>query len=560
MGLARVALTLTGLAALLAGCGAGGSVELPLSAVLITLDTTNRDALGCYGQALPLTPVLDRLAREGVVFEQARTVAPLTLPAHASMLTGLVPLRHGVRDNGLVPLAEEAETLAERLSAAGFECAAFVSAVVLAAPYGLDQGFATYDAPRGSQSGASGHFLERPAAESVRAAGEWLRTRERARPFFLWVHGFEPHEPYAPAPEFLARAGGDPYLGEVAALDHALGELVRVLEEEHGLERLLVIVAADHGEALGEHGERTHSVLCIERVLRVPLFVRLPGGARAGERVADPVSVTDVAPTVLATLGLSVPEGLDGASLLATSPARGTYFESYTGYLNYGWSPLAGWLAGAAKYLHGTEPELYDLARDPGERENRFSERAEDVARARAALEALSARPRLARGGAELDEALAADVQALGYAGAAGAESEFPEPLADTGLPAPRTRMHELELFYRALVRHEKGRVAEAIADLETVVAGNPRNATALNVLASYLYAEKQTERALEVLRRIPEHARERATVQDLMGHCLERLGRPAEALAHYERALALKPGDAHQLQDLERARRAGSR
>lgn len=560
--LKKAALGALPLAPLLAGCGRDVPVlaEPPLSAVLITLDTTNRDALGCYGQALPLTPNLDRLAREGLVFEQARTVAPLTLPAHGSMLTGLAPLRHGVRDNGLFPLADEAETVAERLSAAGFQSAAFVSAVVLAAPYGLDQGFATYDAPRGSQAGATGHFLERPASETVRAACDWLQKRDRARPFFLWVHGFEPHEPYAPPPEFLARAGGNPYLGEVAALDHALGELVRTLEEEHGLERLVVIVAADHGEALGDHGERTHSVLCSERVLRVPLFVRLPGTARAGERVVDPVSLTDVAPTLLDALGLTVPEGLDGRSLLATTPARGTYFESYTGYLNYGWSPLAGWLAGSAKYLHGTQPELYDIALDPEERVNRFDERGEDVARARAALQTLATLPRLARADAPLDEALAADVHALGYAGAAGVTSEFPEPLADTGLPAPRTRMEELELFYRALVRHEKGKLAEAIADLEAVVERNPLNTTALNVLASYLYAEKDAARALAVLQRIPEHARARATIQDLMGHCLENLGRHSEAFAHFELALAVKPGDPHQQKDVERARRSASR
>ena len=542
---------LAALAGVLAGCGRDAP---PLSAVLITLDTTNREALGCYGQALPLTPNLDALARAGVVFEQARTVAPITLPAHAAMLTGLVPLRHGVRDNALVPLAGAAETLAERLSAAGFDCAAFVSAVVLAAPYGLDQGFARYDAPRGSQAGGgTAPLLERPAAETVRAACDWLRARDRARPFFLWVHGFEPHEPYAPPAEFLARAGGNAYLGEVAALDHALGELVRVLDEEHGLDRLVVIVSADHGEALGDHGERTHSVLCYERVLHVPMLLRLPGGARAGTRVADPVCVTDVTPTVLDALGLPVPEGLDGRSLLASAKSRGTYFESYTGYLNYGWSPLAGWCENGLKYVHTSAPELYDLRSDPGETTNLAATRTDDVARARAALAELAARPRL-EADTHVDETLSADVRALGYAGA-GSASAYPEPLADSDLPAPRTRMDELELFYRALVRHGKGKTAEALADLESVVERNPRNATALNVLASYLYEQKDAARALAVLERIPPQAAERATVQDLMGHCLENLARPGEALAHFERALALKPGDAHQLQDVERAR-----
>jgi len=541
------------LAALVAGCGAG---EPPLSAVLITLDTTNRDALGCFGQALALTPNLDRIAKEGIAFDQARTVAPITLPAHTSMLTGLVPLRHGVRDNALAPLARSAETLSERLSSAGFQSAAFVSAVVLAAPYGLDQGFGVYDAPLGSAGGATAHMLERPAEDTVRAASAWLRARDRARPFFLWLHAFEPHEPYAPARELLELARGDPYLGEVAALDGALGELLRVLEEEHGLDHLVLIVSADHGEMLGEHGERTHSVLCYERALRVPLLVRLPGGAHAGERVTSPVCVTDVMPTFLEALALPVPAGLDGQSLLAPAPRRGTYFESYTGYLNYGWSPITGWTDGERKLLHGTASELYDLARDPAEQENLLPGESAGAERLHHAIEALSALPRIERGADEhLDDGSRADIQALGYAGAAAGRSAFPEPLADTGLPDARTRMDELERFYRAVLRHNNGKTDEAIAELTALTQANPGNATALNVLATYLFQEKRPAEALAVLERIPEHARERVTVQDLLGHSLEQLGRPAEAVGHFERALALKPGDPHQQQDLARVR-----
>lgn len=538
-----------GLATILAGCGAS---EPPLSVVLLTLDTTNRDALGCFGQALALTPNLDRIAREGIAFDQARSVAPLTLPAHGSMHTGLVPLRHGVHDNALVPIPREAETLAERLAAAGFQTAAFVSAVVLAAPYGLDQGFDHYDAPRGSAGGPTAHMLARPSTDTFGAAGDWLRRRDRARPFFLWVHGFEPHEPYEPAPEFLALAQGDPYLGEVAALDTAVGLLLEQLEREQGLDHLLLIVAGDHGEMLGEHGERTHSVLCYERALRVPLLVRLPAAERAGERVASPVALTDVLPTVLDTLGLAIPAGLDGRSLLAPEPGRETFFESYTGYLNYGWSPLSGWTDGRLKYLHGTGPELYDVEHDPGERLNLAAERLADVERACTALRSLCALPRLeARG--ELDEFLAVDVQALGYAGRASAESALPEPLDETGLPAPRERMQELERFYRAILRYNKGKKAEAIRELESLVGEYPGNTTAESVLASYYLGEKRVEEALGMLERLPPAARERATVQDLFGHCFEQLGRIDEARTHFERAQALKPGDAHQAQDLAR-------
>jgi len=544
-------------------CLAGCRGEPPLSAVLITLDTTNRDALGCFGQALPITPNLDRLAAEGLAFDQARTVAPLTLPAHASMLTGLVPLRHGVRDNALAPLSRSAETLTELLARSDFQTGAFVSAVVLGAPYGLDQGFERYDAPQGGVASATAHMLERPAPKTLSAAGDWLRLRDRSRPFFLWVHAFEPHEPYAPAPQFLEQAGGDPYLGEVAALDHALGEFLSVLEEEHGLDRLVLVVTADHGEMLGEHGERSHSVLCYERVLRVPLLVRLPDRERAGERVSSPVSVVDVMPTFLDALGLDHmaeldgPDGLDGRSLLAAEPERGTYFESYTGYLNYGWSPITGWIDAQGKYLHGTASELFDVERDPRELHNLIDERPAEAERLRSAIAELAARPRLER---EADERLSDegrdDIEALGYAGAASGTADFPEPLEKTGLADARTRMDELERFYRAVLRHNKGEADQAIAELKEIVAENPENATALNVLATYLFQQKRVTEALAVLETIPAHARDRVTVQDLLGHCLEQLGRVADSVPHFTRALELKPGDPHQEQDLARVQR----
>jgi arylsulfatase A-like enzyme len=539
-------------AGLLAACG---TKAVPLSAVLITLDTTNRDALGCYGQTLPITPNLDRLAREGIVFEQARASAPLTLPAHISMMTGLVPLRHGVRDNALVPLSDSAETLAERLAAAGYQTAAFVSAVVLAAPYRLDQGFATYDAPEVRQEKGV-QVVERPALETVRAACAWLRARDRSRPFFLWVHGYDPHGPYVPAPEFLERARGNPYLGEVAALDHAVGELLSALAEVNDLEHAVIVALGDHGEGLGDHGEETHAVLCYERMLRVPCLVRLPQRARAGERVTTPVSAADVTPTVLEALGMAVPEDLDGASLLSLgNTPRGTYFESFHGFLNYGWSPLCGWVDGASKLVAGTDPELYDLVRDPAEATNLHANEDERVVRARAALEELARRPRLAAGATTVDESLVAGVQALGYAGASGAESEYPEPLAETGLPPARLRIGEIAAFARAVRKYDRGKRDEGIAELEALVATNPRNAEALNVLGSFLFEQKEYQRALDVLLKTPSGALERTSVQDLIGHCLEHLGRSQEALEHFERALRFKPGDRHQLKDLERLR-----
>ncbi|RKY18760.1 MAG: hypothetical protein DRQ55_12525, partial [Planctomycetota bacterium] len=203
-----------------------------MSGLLITLDTTNPGALGCYGGAQGLSPALDALARESVVYDYAHSVAPLTLPAHASMLTGLYPLRHGVRDNGHTPLPAAAATLAEFAAEAGLQTAAFVAAAVMDAPYGLDQGFDVYRTPRAGSAQVGGSPGSRPGAEISADAVRWLRERDTSRPFFLWVHYFEPHAPYEPAPRFLDRVAGDAYLGEVAAMDDAVGALLSVLRGE----------------------------------------------------------------------------------------------------------------------------------------------------------------------------------------------------------------------------------------------------------------------------------------------------------------------------------------
>ncbi|NOT32330.1 MAG: sulfatase, partial [Planctomycetes bacterium] len=283
-----------GLLLALALSACGHSAEAPPSLLLLTLDTTNPEALGCYGGPRGLTPNLDRLAREGVLFEDARTVAPLTLPAHASLLTGLYPVRHTLRRNGETRLASEARTLAELAQEHGYLSAAFVAAVVLAPEFGLDQGFAHYDAPPTPENVEEHLLASRGADEIVARAVSWLDQHEPAQPFFLWLHLYDPHFPHDPAPEFLARAQGDPYLGEVAAMDAAIGTLLERLERDGRLANTLVVAAADHGEGRGRHGEETHGAFVFDSTLRIPLLARLPLCARAGERVRAPVSQVDV--------------------------------------------------------------------------------------------------------------------------------------------------------------------------------------------------------------------------------------------------------------------------
>ena len=536
------ALTALALVAVAGGCSRGG--ERPPNALLITLDTTRADALGVYGGPPGVTPNLDALAAGGLTCAVARTVAPLTLPAHASMLTGLYPPRHGLRTNGLAALPAAAETLAERAREAGFDTAAFVAAPVLDRVFGLDQGFETWDQPVRDTT-APGEFGARPAEEVEAAAERWLRERSQARPFLLWVHFFDPHRPWRAPPRFVQQARGDPYRAEVARVDAAVGRLVALLDRLGELERTLIVVAGDHGEGNGEHGEQAHGHFVFEPTLRVPLLVRHPGGLRSGEVEQGPTTVADVLPTIADALELAPPDDLDGRSLLSPVPAgRGVYFESYHGYVYFGWSPLAGWADARAKYVHSSTPELYAPHAWPAERVNRIHERSEEeIASYRARIAEVVSRPALEARGAPLGADLGGELRALGYAEATSAV-DLPGPLEETGLPSPHTRATELQHCDRALALAARGEREGAIEVLRGVLAANGRNALAREMLADQLVQLGRWDEALEVFEHLLETSVERASIRAGLGRCLEQSGRREEAVEHLRRAAELDPGD----------------
>jgi len=542
-------------AAVLSGAACAPRDDRP-SAVLITLDTTRADALGVLGGKPGVTPFLDRLARESVLYEAAQTVAPLTLPAHASMMTGLYPPRHGVRDNNLGALPESAATLAEIARDGGCATAAFVSAAVLDRGWGLAQGFEVYDGPDAASEGDASGEGERSAAETVRAARRWLERRDRGRPFFLWIHLFDPHAPYAPDARSLVQAAGDRYLGEVAAADRGVGEVLDALRRDEAFGRTTIIVVADHGEALGEHGEPTHSVLCYRATLSVPFLVRHPDGRRAGERSPEIVSVVDVAPTIAEALRLPVPAGVDGLSL-DRGPVpedRGVYFESYAGFLNHGWSPIAGWIDRSAKLVASPDPELYLPREDPAEASNRAAERAADVARMRAEIAALARRPALAATAAPaVDEALRARVRSMGYAGAADPAARMPDPLVDSGRPPPRERMAELVEYYAAVERAQSGDVAGSIRALQEFAGEHPADLAALDMLGALLAREGRPAEAIPVLERLLAAGSGRVTTHTNLGACYEAQGDLEAALRHFRSAAELAPGGAAPIRSVAR-------
>jgi len=531
-------------ALLLAAAACAPAGPAPRSALILTLDTTCPEALGCYGGPAGLTPNLDRLAREGVRFEMARAVAPLTLPAHASIFTGLYPPRHSVRRNGETVLPGAAHTLAEAARERGFQTGAFVAAVVLAPEFGLAQGFERYDAPATPADVEEHLAASRPADEVAERALSWLRARERGRPFFLWLHFYDPHFPYAPPEAARARAGGDAYLGEVAAMDAAIGRVLGELEREGVLDDTLVAALADHGEGRGRHGEETHGAFVFESTLRIPMLVRLPARAHAGERVAEPVSQVDLYPLVAAELGLPLAPELDGRDPLRPDAERGAYFESYFGTNSFGWSPVAGWADRRGKYVHSSAPEFFDLAADPGETHDLLAERADDVERARARMRALCALPRLASTALEpgfVD--LQREIESLGYAGVGADDGQAgePEPLAASTKKSPHRMVQAYEDYMHGRKLHEEGGPREeACVLLERAVAANPENHKAWFTLGLARQALGRHQGAADAFAvAMTQPGGERIPAELNLAVNLYNLGRRAEALAHLEHALS---------------------
>jgi arylsulfatase A-like enzyme/Tfp pilus assembly protein PilF len=370
--------------AILAISSAGCRAERPAKApdqvvtgrpiVLVTVDTLRADRLGSYGSTRGLTPALDRFAQGAARFTAAVTQVPITLPAHATILTGLHPARHGARTNDGFHLAADVPTVAGAIRERGYATAAFIGGYPLQASSGLSRGFDRYDDEFLRKAGA----VERPADAVVDSALGWIAERQ-PRPFFVWLHLFDPHSPYTPPPPFAAAHAGAPYDGEVAYTDAAIGRFFDRLRQLDLFARSTVIVVADHGESLGEHGERTHGTFLYDATMRVPLLVKLPDSA-AARLVQDPVETSDLAPTIAAMAGATL-GAVDGRSLLpliggaAGDPDRPAYAESYYQNVLLGWSPLRAVRTRRWKFIEAPRPELYDLQNDPGEQQNRIADR-----------------------------------------------------------------------------------------------------------------------------------------------------------------------------------------
>jgi arylsulfatase A-like enzyme/Flp pilus assembly protein TadD len=512
--------------------------------LLITLDTTRADHLGSYGDVSAATPNLDRLAAGGVRFEQALSSVPLTLPSHASLMTGRQPFSHGVRNNGYFSLAADVPTLAQSFAASGYDTAAFVSSFVLDRQFGLARGFSTYDdtldhEPSGGDVSLE---LERRGDRTVAAAAAWLAAHA-VRPFFLWVHLYDPHEPYAAPSPFREQFAGRPYDGEIAFVDSLAGVLIGKAAGSPAL----IVVAGDHGESLGDHGESTHGLFVYESALHVPLIIAGAGIAKPAV-VKQPVRLVDVAPTVAELAGLATPAGVDGQSLrpLMTGAAAGdnpapVYAETYFPQFFMGWSPLRSIRVGRWKYIEAPEPELYDLSTDAGERSNVLDREASTGASLRRALESMAAAGAGKMSPMPLSDQARQRLASLGYVSAVATAHEAGGG-ADRARPDPKKMVAVFERLLEGNRSLASGRPAAAAQIAREVMARDAGNAFARLLLGRAALALGQNRDAMAALKGYLELVPQSADAHHWTALAALRLGDRARALAEEEAALALDP------------------
>ncbi len=501
------------------------------SILLITLDTTRADRIGCYGDERALTPVLDSLATRGVRFTQCITPTPLTLPSHTSMFTGLNPSRHGVRDNGVFLLPEALAVVTDRFKSAGYQTGAFVSAFVLARQFGLDRGFDTYD---------DRFYTERVGTRTTAAATRWIKGLDPERPYFLWVHYFDPHLPWRAPEPYRSLDLPDGYAKEIAAMDGSIGELLGSLRRRGLLANTTVLVVGDHGEGLGDHGEDEHGIFLYDETLRVPLLLCVPDGPTA--RVVETrTSIIDVAPTLLEAARLPALDAIEGKSLfglLAGEPAfrRAEYAETYFPQLNYEHAMLRALRTERWKYIRAPQPELYRLADDPGERRNVFAEFPDTVLLFEDRLDRyLASLPPLPSGASSLSDEDRERLQSLGYLAGDGAPAPSP---ASENLPDPKEMLPYLPTFAEAKHAFQEGRWEDAARGFRAVLDHNPGSRVAALDLGKTLFRLRRPGEAAEVLEQAWQLSPDNGSLAKNLGEALRRDQRPAEALEAYRSAL----------------------
>jgi len=543
---------------LLIGCGRNQGDQV--NVLLITLDTTRADRFSSYGYPEPTTPNLDALASEGSLFESAFSTAPITLPSHTSIMTGTYPMFHGTRDNSTYVVREDVTTMAEVLAEKGYDTGAVVGAFVLDSQFNLDQGFAQYDDDLDEMwskdeledraKDAFG-FAERKANLVTAAALRWLR-QPRSKPLFLWLHYFDPHQPVNP-PEPHHSRFTEPYCAQLAFGDDQIGHVFNELKKQGVYDKTLIVVTADHGEGLLDHGEPTHSLLIFDSTIRVPLIVRMPG-APEGQRFHRLTSTVDIMPTVMDLVGLETPTDVQGRSFAelvngAPDPPpndRPIYMETMVPALDCGWGSLRGIRTAEWKLIHGPIPRLYRVSEDPSEIYDLASQRPEEVERWTRELQGridLWAADEAAQAVNAPDAETLQKLASLGYIGSGGTD-RVSENLADVeGKPDPYENRWLFEMISSATEDLRTGQELAGMRKLQMVLQNDPNNPMALlNLGKAYLTVTGQLPQAIECFKRCIDFDPNQEDAHYYMARIERSLGNLEAATHHAEAILAINP------------------
>ena len=512
---------------------------------LITIDTLRADHVHCYGYENVETPALDSLARDGIRFTHAFTPSPITNTSHTTILTGLLPSSHGVTDFAL-PLADSHPTWAELLKQKGYHTAAFIGAVILdsksLAP-GLDRGFDFYDNfPAHPQTRARWGRVERRAMDVAQHANNWL-TAHPASPHFVWVHLYDPHDPYEPPAPYDQKYKGHPYDGEIAYADSALAKFLSFLKLRGWYQNSIIVVVGDHGEGLKEHNEATHGIFLYDSTIHVPLIMKLPGRSQTGKVIESQVRTTDILPTMIDLLKIPAPAHFDGESLKTYLDGTDNVDRIAIGETDYplrfGWAPLRSVRAEGVKFIQAPHPELYNLRTDPGELKNSYQPSDPTVQKFQALLSDLKAKaPPKTASDASLPQSATTSLNALGYA-----NSDRKNSGAPADLPDPKDKIEEQNLLHTAMIASDDNRLGEARAALEKVLALDDKSPTALRQLGELELQAGDYTKAAEHLQRALKVRPNDATAAFEAGQALQKSGNLPGARDALESSLKLMPG-----------------
>ncbi|MGI8960281.1 MAG: sulfatase-like hydrolase/transferase [Bryobacteraceae bacterium] len=514
--------------------------------MVITIDTLRADHLHCYGYQKIETPVIDQLAQRGVLFENAVAQAPLTPPSHASIFTGQYPTVHHVRNTGGFILPSSARPLARILQEQGWNTAAFISSAVLKKVVGFNNGFDVYDdeMPRQGNKQEFGEEAERPASDTVDRAAQWLSTRS-GKPYFLWVHLYDPHMPYKPPSPFKEKYKDRPYDGEIAYTDQQVGRLLDAVGKKAPADRTVIAILSDHGESLSDHGEFSHGVFLYDSTLHIAFMMAGPG-IPAGLRIKQQARSIDFLPTLLALLGSKPPANVQGLSLVPafsgkTVPTEISYEETLYPKLALGWAELRGIRTNHWKYIRAPRPELYDLSQDPAEVTNVIQQHPAEVEKFEAQLKNV-----IGNGGSEkvetniVDERQMAQLRSLGYlSGFSPQHYDLNGSGAD-----PKDRVGILKLLYEAESPGSNLPQARKIVLLQQALREDPTNPTLYHQIGGELEKAGRYEAALHLYESALQHGVENGRLHSRIADLALRRGDKDRAIAEYEKAARFNPSD----------------